>query len=189
LGRNAMPIDLLEANGRKHLTKAEIAARKKAEIKFGSHSLACPLFVKVDPLAFAKWKEITKLYKQIDFVSSGDAGHLARYCKAHSEYCDLISRRNMICQMESFSEEEEDVVVGEFSTHMAEMAAKKMWQKVEYIMSTSGILQIDKAINAKMQSLMAMEDRLFLNPLAKIKNVPKKEDEPPEDPNKDMFGG
>lgn len=52
-------------------------------------------------------------------------------------------------------------------------------EKIEWLISISGVLQIDKAINQKAMVMTQMEDRLFLNPLAKIKNVPRKET-PPE---------
>lgn len=38
-------------------------------------------------------------------------------------------------------------------------------------------LQLESAINKKMDLLIKMEDRSFLNPLAKVKNIPKKEQE------------
>lgn len=46
------------------------------------------------------------------------------------------------------------------------------------------------AINKKMDMLMKMQDRLFLNPLAKVKNVPKpKEKERPESKFSKFGGG
>lgn len=43
-------------------------------------------------------------------------------------------------------------------------------------------MAMDKAINAKMAALVQMEDRLFLSPLAKVKNVPKEPEKKDEDP-------
>lgn len=180
-GRNRQPIDVLLSNGKKHLTKAEIAERKESELHLGTSELICPDFVLNDPVAFKKWQEMLALYEGKTFVESGDTGHLARYCKTFSEYIDLLEHRYRTQNMERFNEEEQKQVIDEFATHIGERAAVKMWQKVEYIMSVSGLLAIDKAINSKMAALVAMEDRLFLNPLAKIKNVPKKEQEKPKD--------
>ena len=58
----------------------------------------------------------------------------------------------------------------------------KIKKQLRDIISVSGILSIETAINKKMDMLIKMEDRLFLNPLAKIKNVPKstKDDDPPK---------
>ncbi|MBY0085762.1 terminase [Brevibacillus brevis] len=46
--------------------------------------------------------------------------------------------------------------------------------------SIEGILKIETAINKKMDMLIKMQDRLFLNPLSKVKSVPKpkKEEKP-----------
>ena len=47
--------------------------------------------------------------------------------------------------------------------------AAKMFEKIEYVFSVSGVIAVDKALNAKMSALVQMEDRLFLNPLAKVR--------------------
>jgi len=165
-GRNGKPIALHLAQGNPNrLTKAEIERRKKAEIKLGDNKLKCPEFVKSDVNAFAKWKEITKIYKEIDFVSSGDIGLLARYCMTFSEYLQLLENRKRVGQFHADWDEYEDVLPEDFIDAMN----KYMRLNVD--------LQIDSAINKKMDMLIKMEDRLFLTPLSKVKNVPKKETE------------
>jgi hypothetical protein len=54
-------------------------------------------------------------------------------------------------------------------------------KNVEKLLASNVELQLESAINKKMDMLIKMEDRLFLNPLAKVKNVPKRikeEDKP-----------
>lgn len=173
-GRNAKPVTLHLAQGNPNrLTKAEIQRRKKAEIKLGDHKLKCPQFVKEDVAAYAKWKEITKLYKDIDFVSSGDVGLLGRYCMTFSEYQKLLEHRKRIDSLDGLTIDEHD----ELEQQVGEDAAKDLFNKINYILSVDGVLKLDTAINKKMDMLIKMEDRLFLNPLAKVKNVPKKEPE------------
>jgi hypothetical protein len=95
---------------------------------------------------------------------------------AFSEYRDLLRRRtriNAICA------EPDDI---ETYIQDSEEFDYKIRQKFLDAVSTAAVLQIDKAINSKMDMLIKMEDRLFLNPLAKIKNVPKKEKETAKDP-------
>lgn len=163
-GRNGKPVALHLAQGNPNrLTKAEISRREKAEIKLGDNKLKCPEFVKSDVNAFAKWKEITKIYKEIDFVSSGDIGLLARYCMTFSEYLQLLENRKRVGQFNADWDEYEDVLPEDF----IDVINKYMRLNVD--------LQIDSAINKKMDMLIKMEDRLFLNPLSKVKNVPKKE--------------
>lgn len=179
VGRNAKPIDLIMADGNKrHLTKAEIEHRKNTEIRFGNDKLVCPKHIKNNKNAYAKWKELIRLYKDFNFVASGDVGMLGRYCMAYSEYLDLIERRAIINQL-SINIEEHYYIEKELKdAGVPEKRIEKMIEKYEFILSIGGLIALDKAINAKMDALVKMEDRLFLNPLAKIKNVPKK---PPEE--------
>jgi phage terminase small subunit len=174
MGRNALPIAILAARGKKHLTKQEIEHRKKSEIKLGETKLKCPDFVKSDVNAFAKWKEVCKIYKDTELVSSGDVGLVARYCMTFSEYKELLEHRKRVAQFNADWSEYESLLPEEFIDSMNQY------------MRLNIDLQLDSAINKKMDMLIKMEDRLFLNPLAKIKNVPKKEKER-KDPNADLF--
>lgn len=188
MGRNAQPIDLLVANGKKHLTKAEIEKRKQSEIKIGNNKLTCPNFVKNDVIAYKKWKEIIKIYKDIDFVSSGDVGFLARYCMTFSEYENLIKIRKNVNVLDFNAEDEEETYKA--LEEAPEYRVKYILKKIEYLLSSDGLLTLEAAINKKMDMLIKMEDRLFLNPLAKVKNVPKQpkqEDKPASKWSK--FGG
>jgi phage terminase small subunit len=189
MGRNAKPISLhlLEGNPNR-LTKAQIEARKEAEIHLGDSRLRAPQFVKKDIVAYSKWKECVKIFEDVELVTSADVGHLARYCKTFSEYLNLLSHRDQIQGMEPFDDDQESLILDEFEEKKGARWAKKTWQKINYLMSLGGLLSIDKAINAKLAALNAMEDRLFLHPLARVKNVPKKEKKAPEDPNAVMFG-
>lgn len=176
-GRPAKPIELHLLNGNKrHLTKVEIEQRKKSEVQLGEHKLVCPPYVRRDENAYKKWKEIVKLYKDIDFVSSADVGLMARYCMAFSEYINLTEHRKACATIRVDTENGEDTDMLEvLAAKYPVKTAVKMFEKIEYTFSLSGVLAVDKALNAKMTTLVQMEDRLFLNPLAKIRNVPKKE--------------
>jgi phage terminase small subunit len=187
MGRNAQPVDLLQAKGLKHLTKSEIEERKKSEIKLGSaisvDSLVCPQWLKSDQIAYEKWNEVLQIYSGWEFVSSSDVNLIARYCKTHSEYIDLLKHRDKISDIEPFSDDENDEIIIFMGEEMGARRAKAVLNKLEYIFTLSGVLAIDKAINAKMDALRAMEDRLFLNPLAKVKvKAPKIKEEDKKDP-------
>ena len=85
-GRPAVPVALhLMKGNKRHLTAAEIEKRKQSEVKLGDKKLVCPSYVRADKEAHKKWKEIVKLYKNIDFVSSADVGMMARYCVTFSD--------------------------------------------------------------------------------------------------------
>jgi phage terminase small subunit len=177
---NAKPIDLITSEGKTHLSGADIEHRKRNEIAFGGESLVCPAFVAADTVAKLKWDELVEKYSGQRFVSSADEGHLARYCMLYAEYQDLLVHRARVANIDFTSFEMEEIIE-EMKAKIGKVAAKRMWKKVEYILSVDGILSIDKAINAKACVLTQMEDRLFLNPLAKIKNVPKRQKEPEKD--------
>jgi phage terminase small subunit len=176
MGRCAKPVQILldEGNAR-HLTKQEIADRRAAEIKIEGGDLRCPAFVKEDPVAFKRWKELKKLFRGFTLVAEADSGCVARYCKTWSEYLSLLSRRARIAEMDY--PETDQAIEDEVEEHEGKKRSIKFWKKMEYIMSTPGLLAIDTAINAKLAELDRLDDRLFLNPLAKIRNVPRKKQE------------
>ena len=171
---------MLLRDGKKHLTKAEIEARRKSELQFGGHTLKCPDFVKSDKVALKKWKEVTTLYKDFDFVGSGDTGLLARYCKSFSEYQDLLDSYQRIkeihydCkELDAFLDAE---VPGDDGESM-KLFSYKVKKQLRDMISVNALLAIETTVNKKMDALVKMEDRLFLNPLAKLKSIPKKEKE------------
>ena len=49
------------------------------------------------------------------------------------------------------------------------------------------VLKLDSRIDKKQELLVKMEDRLFLNPVARLKNVPKKEKKKPTNPMEKEF--
>lgn len=174
-GRPAIPVELHLLNGnRRHLTKKEIAEREKSRVQLGEPKLTCPSYVKADKDAYKKWREIVKLYRDIDFVSSADVGVMARYCMAFAEYLDLVRHRTRVAEVH-VTPEEPDLAVEVLAEKYGTRRAAKLYEKIEYILSVAGVITLDKAINAKMAALVQMEDRLFLNPLAKVRNIPKKE--------------
>jgi phage terminase small subunit len=185
MGRNAKPIGLHMAEGNPNrLTKAEIEHRQESEIKIGESKLKCPDFVKNDVDAYLKWKEVTRIYKDVDFVSSGDAGLLARYCKTFSEYQQLLKAYQRVSEIHYDCDELEEFIEDKDDFDKA-LFSEKIKKQLRDLFSINAILTIETAINKKMDMLIKMEDRLFLNPLAKVKNIPKK---PKDEKPKNKFG-
>jgi len=175
-GRPAKPIDIHMASGNiSHLTKAEIEQRQNSEIKFGEQRLVCPAYVKADKDAYKKWREVVALYAGVEFVASGDVCLMGRYCMTFSEYLDLIERRTRIDIISKDCDDVEDYLSEEDNEFNY-----RIRKKLTDMCSTSAVLNLDAAINKKMDMLIKMEDRLFLNPLAKLKNVSKPETKEPE---------
>jgi phage terminase small subunit len=178
-GRNAKSIGLHLAEGNpSHLTKGEIEARQTAEVKLGEKDLSKlkkPSFITKDKIAVKIWKELIQEYKSaamqgIELLSSSDVGMLAMYCKTFSEYERLLVQYQRI---ENIIIDEH--ILDEYISH-AEDVDEVNYKALRYLSqlaSVEGILKMETAINKKMDMLLKMQDRLFLNPLAKVKNVPK----------------
>jgi len=185
MGRNGQPIDLLVAKGKKHLTAKEKELRKKAEIKFGGRAITCPDYVLKNDVALDKWAEISTLYEGFDFVSAGDSGLIARYCMTYSEYLDLIQAFQRVKEVHYDCDELDEAINGTYIDEDTErekqLFSAKVKKQLRDLFAINALLTIETAINQKMKMLIAMEDRLFLNPLAKVKNIPKQKAEEPED--------
>lgn len=185
MGRPAQRIDIILANGRSHhLTKAEIERRKEAEVKLGKNDLSRirpPDHVKNDVAAYRQWQKLIRDYKEAatnghEILSTTDVDILAKYCITHSEYLSLIDRRKRI--------DEIDFVSFRADTKSIKGGKRKSMNEM---LRLDNVLKVEAAINKKHDLLIKLEDRLFLNPLAKIKNVSKKEKDKPKNIMEDEF--
>lgn len=160
--RNAQPVELIQANGRSHhLTKDEIKRRKAAEIKIQNKTFKASEMVMGDPRALKEFKRLKKLYKEIEFVGSLDEHIINQYCLSVSELDDLIIALNIAREMmKSTDPEEREKGLSNFMT-------------------------IDVEVRMKRQEIVRLSDRLYLNPVARTKNVPKKAND--EGPPKNKF--
>ncbi len=84
------PTALLEAKGKKHLTKAEIEERKNQEIKAPADKVTPPKY-----LSKEQKKVFNKIKKQlmaIDLISNLDVDALARFIIAQSKYVEVTEK-------------------------------------------------------------------------------------------------
>lgn len=182
MSKSAQPISLIKSKGRKHLTKEEIKQREASEVKLGKTELAKlrpPQFVKDDIVAFSHWKKLLKEYREaaaqgIELLTTSDVGLFALYCKTYAEYERLLKSYQTIDKIAYDSDCLEEYING------SEEFNHKVKQQLRAMVAVDGLLRIETAINKKMDMLMKMQDRLFLNPLAKVRNVPRpqKEEKP-----------
>lgn len=168
MGRNARPIDILKADGRSHhLTKDEISRRKASEIKINNHIFKASELVMSDERALKEFKRLKKLYKEIEFIASLDEHIINQYCLSVSELDDLtIALKTTREEMKSDDPELRRMAIDLFLT-------------------------LDVEIRQKRSEIIKFSDRLYLNPVARTKNVPKKpaEDKPVNKFNKFAGGG
>jgi phage terminase small subunit len=183
-GRNAKPVALHIAEGNPNrLTKDQIKQREESELKLGQSDLKKlkkPKYISQDKVANKLWGELIKEYqasaeKGVALLSSSDVGTFALYCKTYSEYENLLDqyqRLENIVIDEHILEEYIGVAEAEQEVNL------KALRYLSQLASLEGILKVETAINKKVDMLLKLQDRLFLNPLAKIKNVamPKTED-------------
>lgn len=192
MGRNAKPVSLHLAQGNPNrLTKEEIAARAEGEVKLGKSELdrlKPPAFVKNDTIAFSYWKQLLKEYKDaakqgIELLTSSDVSLLALYCKTYSEYERLLNSYQTIDKIAYNSEDLDEYIEenDEFNFRVK--------KQLRAMIAVDGLLRIETAINKKMDMLIKMQDRLFLNPLAKVKNVPKPKEKEKPASKFSKFGG
>lgn len=156
-GRPSKPVQLIKLEGNKdRRTKAELEYREKMEksLYTGINFKESPA-VKADPIAHKEFLRLKKLYKHIQYVDGLDEQIINRYCLMVSEEKGLLG---MIEQVKQDIDQADDQET-----------------RSELYKTYSNILN---KLNKTRDMLMKIEDRLFLNPAARIKSIPKK---PPEE--------
>ena len=176
------------ATGRK--SKADLDKLEDAEITIGEFVFVPVSEVKTHKKSLAKWREITKIYKAAEdqlgtYISSSDNGILNRYCVLYGEYLDLVTKRR---ELNSFELPPEDQVAAMLMCHEEYNAyrARKLWGIMEYMTSLNALLKLDGAIDRKAKAILDLEDRIFLNPAAKVRTLPIKKKKPKKDPAEAM---
>ena len=102
-GRPPIPIKVLQANGRKHLTKAEIEKRTFTEenLKPATNKVTCPAWL--DDSAKKEWRRIITELKKLELVSNIDVAALAISCDAYSKYVKATSDINKVGLLVSYT--------------------------------------------------------------------------------------
>jgi phage terminase small subunit len=157
-GRPAKPIALHLQEGKKHLTKAEIEARKTGEAATSSGNKVFRANAKVmaNPVALSAFKKLKKLYKDVEYVEALDEAVINRYCLMTAE---IDALENLVSRMQDDLDECEEAS--------------------DRVLLYKTISNAEITINRIRDMLLKIEDRLFLNPTARVKNVPKKPKEKP----------
>lgn len=159
-GRPSKPVQLIKLEGNKdRRTKAELEHREKMEksLYTGANFREDPV-TKADPIAHKEFLRLRKLYKHIQYVDGLDQQIINRYCMMVSEETSL---QKQIADMSSLIDQLED--------------PKEKLGTYKLINSTM------TKLNQTRDMLLKLEDRLFLNPTARVKAIPKK---PPEEKEK-----
>lgn len=86
------PIELLQAKGKKHLTKAEIEERMRTEVKAPADKVTAPAYL--SPEQKKVFKKIVKELRAIDLISNLDVDALARLVIAQEKYIAVTTELN-----------------------------------------------------------------------------------------------
>lgn len=90
MARPRQPIAVLQANGRKHLTQQEIAAREASEVKPIAENIVAPKY-----LTASQKKEFNKIAEQLqrlNIMGETDIDALARYILSKELYVKLTKQ-------------------------------------------------------------------------------------------------
>lgn len=161
------PIDLLLLKGKSHLTKEEVKARRQMEksLKSGITKIRPNEKVLNNPIARAVFVDLLMLYENIDIVEGLDANVINRYCLLTAE---IETQEVLLSRMQDDIDE-------------CETAADR-------VTIYKAIAGAERTLMRTRDMLMKIEDRLFLNPVSRIKNVPKKEEPKPQTEFDKKFG-
>jgi phage terminase small subunit len=146
-GSRAKPADLLDG----HRSKDEIEARKEAEqsiytgVQFREHKA-----VRESPVAHAEFNRLKRLFKNIQYVDALDEQIINRYCL---EIAQVDPIEKLVEKMEDDVDE-----------------CKEASDRIALYKAISGTLQV---LARKKAMLLTMEDRLYLNPTARMRSIPK----------------
>lgn len=184
--RKPLEVHLLDGNKAK-ISSVDKEAYAAAEIDFGDLSFHTPDDIKKDKLALKKWREVTKIYKdaELTVVSNTDTGIIARYCKLYSEYWQLLDVRQQINDF-PFPETDEQELLAETDAEYRRDRARRLWNIMEYLTRLDGVFKIDDKIHRKLKAILSIEDRIFLNPAAKVRTLPIRRKKPEKDPVSEM---
>lgn len=90
MGRQRQPIELVIANGRKHLTNAEVEERRAKEIKPLEGEIIAPEYLTKKQAD--EFDKIAKQLKDLKIIGVTDVDALARYIIANTLYIDTVKK-------------------------------------------------------------------------------------------------
>lgn len=94
MARPREPIDLLQAKGKKHLTKEEIAERKSSEVESYTDHIQPPAYLSAKQKR--EFQEIAQELLRVEILSNLDCDTLARFIIARANYVKFTKAMNKI---------------------------------------------------------------------------------------------
>lgn len=100
------PIELVVANDRKHLTKAEIEERRQRELKPCTDDITAPSYLTAKQKR--TFNKIAQQLKKLNIMGETDTGALARYVTAQELYEEAVKDLRKLAKDRPSAEEKED---------------------------------------------------------------------------------
>lgn len=170
------PLALHLHDGNKNkLSTEDKEAYAAAEITMGDLHFITPPDVRNNQLAMRKWREVIKIYRDagLTVVSNTDTGVIARYCILYAEYWELEAIRDEIKEFK-LDNDDKNELMAESDAEFSRERARRLWNLMDYFTRLDGLLKLDDKIHRKLKTILDIEDRIFLNPAAKVRTLPIK---------------
>lgn len=100
------PIELVIANDRKHLTKAEIEERRQCEVKPCTEDITAPSYLTAKQKK--TFNKIAQQLQKLNIMGETDTGALARYVTAQELYEEAVKELRKLSKDRPGEEEKED---------------------------------------------------------------------------------
>lgn len=163
MARPREPINLLEAKGRSHMTKAEIAERRASEPQLCTDDIEAPAY-----LSAAQKKHFNKLSRQLEkikIMGETDVDTLARYVVAETNYQTAVKAQRKLAKDEPKKDDPAYLELADY------------YKAVEFWYAAQGAADKRQERYYKQASALARDLGLTISSRCKLV-VPKSDEEP-----------
>lgn len=164
------PAAVIRAEGRAHKTKAELAARERAEegMLTGQRLREDPA-VRDNPVAHATFLRTRKLLAAVGKDDALYGAQINRYCLLTAECAAFEEKREFFFhQLEDFEAVKSTLIQREEISYKEAVSIEQKFQ--------SAVLAVDKQIQAKRKMLFDLERENVMSIAASLRSIPKTPD-------------
>lgn len=168
MARPSKSVDVLEAEGRSHRTKAELSGRKAAEqAALTGEVLKERPEVRQNPAAHQEFLRVRGLLKAVGRSDALYENIINRYCLLAAECAEMLAIQ---AEFRASREElREEYLSGE--TDREDLTPSKYYKLLASMQAN--ILAVDKQIHQKRQMMLAIEKECAMTISAAVRSIPK----------------
>jgi hypothetical protein len=178
MGRSSKPIMVLQDEKKFHITKAEIALRKKAEEALLTKiKLKEKAEVKNNEISHKEFLRVKKLFVAIGKNDGLYENAVNRYCMLVAECHDFEEKKELF--FDDMKRLEKSLTDKEIElTAYLEMRSK----------ISGNVIAMDKQIMQKRNMMLALEKENVMTIASALRSIPKKKEKEEKDPRAHLFG-